>query len=118
MATFTRVRAEHASDLSSQAQMRGLPHHVLSLGEDKDWVTFQFDNVHSKLSFDEIARQMGVTIESDLPTLHLHDAIDAVAEGEDPSVIHDLMVEAKKISLTQGMKNAYNKMYLIGPFHN
>ena len=110
MSTFSRVRAEHATDLISQAQMRGLEHHLLSLGEGSGWATFQFSSPYAKLSFDEMARQLDVPIEGDALVMQLDDAIDAVVEGQDPRVIHDLMVEAKKTGLTKGMQNAYNRM--------
>jgi len=109
MATFSRVRSEHVTDLISQAQMRGMEHHLLSVGESNEWATFQFTSDYAKTSFDEMARQMGATIEADLPVIQLDDAIEAVAEGESSSDILDLLLESKG-GITKGMKNAYSKL--------
>lgn len=107
MPVFSQIRTEQAKDALDQAKLRGLETHVLR--EDGGWTTLQFTSHYSKLSFDEMARQMGVSIHGDGPTIQMMDALDAVSEGVHTDKVLNVLLEA---GLTRGMVNAYAR----GPF--
>lgn len=104
---FSQIRTETARDVLNQAKMRGIETHVLR--EEGDWTTLQFTSHYSKLSFDEMARQMGVNIHGDGPTIQMMDALDAVSEGANPNKVLGMLYES---GFTRGMVNAYAR----GPF--
>jgi len=104
---FSQIRTEQAKDALNQARMRGIETHVLR--EHDDWTTLQFTTHYAKLSFDEMARQMGVNIHGDGPTLQMMDALDAVSEGTNPNKVLNVLFEG---GFTRGMVNAYAR----GPF--
>lgn len=104
---FSQIRTEQSKDALNQAKMRGIECHILR--EENDWTTLQFTSHYAKLSFDEMARQMGVNIHGDGPTIQMMDALDAVSEGAHAERVLNVLQEA---GFTRGMVNAYAR----GPF--
>lgn len=100
MGVFSRVKVEHAEDLSNKAKMRGLEHQILPLaGRYNKWATFQFTTDRGKASFDKMAREEGFELEGDSVAKSMLDAVVAGASAK--SVLDE--------ALTPGLKRAYHK---------
>jgi len=97
---FSRVKAEHASEIAHQALMRGLEHSVLST-DGCDHVTFFFTSENAKNTFDTVVYELGHSVDGTLP---VHQMVDAVVEGTPASEVLGLFE-----GMTKGIKNAINK---------